>query len=451
VIITAGNVESDLGQAVINNTKFSQKLVKGYPLPIFVELKKYGSWLLYELDFLRPKDSEYNHDMTCILTETLSYTLPEILSLKCGHHAQLSRNSDLKGSDPSFGDGAFSPSPLPTWSTIAETCSRFLPLAKPINFPRRPLWPSLATHVKSLANACPCDTCSPSFEPSRRRADCLRTEFYSRLAYLITDILAASLFEDPNSVQVITSRDRPARLKISRVICETLQKDQDETIQTDNQVDAMDLWYWAQSLVGHYDRNMKILTSKRGQVMYPSFVDSLRIPKHGYLMLRVQRGAFRHEGQLTELVCPAESKPQQINNNETQTHDPLRASWHLTYEEKGYTAYRTMKYQGAIWRWDPAAVISSLPNVLVVRECHTSCEAKIGKGDEFTQLSNAPWEISERPDSRFVDMIPSGASDSTRALILSFIKDSRGVVRGDACWKCCLKTCRLNNINVLVL
>ncbi|KAH7145607.1 hypothetical protein B0J13DRAFT_607239 [Dactylonectria estremocensis] len=487
------------------------------PLRFMVGIEGYANWLLHDLGFQRYKDSDFNTRVKVMLLEVLSHAVPQILSMRCGKFGRLSQNRSSVRWVRTISDPVedFAVSPLPAMHTIAIACSKFLNLNKTTNFltlregETVSGLPLVLLHLQVLKDSCSCEDCCPS--PSQlhvSREWCLQEAFFRSLAFLILDILAFSLLDHPTSLRLFTSRNRLRGDGIIDEVSAVLQSGTDEEIDDEEiddeeiddeeiddeeidgeeidgeeidgegiykeRIEAIDILEWARSLVGHGDiddeyRNL-IMTSKRGQVIYPLLLETLRVESHGYLRLCVLPGTLRCDGLVYDIVSCPESDTTMREHHEhpdlshfievTEPKDLLptfEVLWSAETQDNEeielYLMMRDSKRPSFRIKSDPLLLLSHLSDTLLLDECPHNRQAKLSQPDRFCRYT-APWHdhYDANNSTSSVDVVAMASSDMLRIFALSCTNEPR-VLRGNACLDCCLRACRRvpSPIHVLIL
>jgi hypothetical protein len=435
----------------------SEKLWSG-----MVSIESYGKWLLHELDF-------FDDEKLRLLHEALGYTIPQALSMiKCSDFNSLGRSTN-PGRE--FGPiGKFLTdchiSPLPSISTITNTYARVFSLDGAPKFvsPKGHMLiadlPLVKLHLTSIKEICLCAQCHGY--TGSNPLSCQKEIFFKWLAHITMDILAFSLFDSPIStlVRLSTHRDMPNSVEgsIFHLI----------STGTVKKCDDVDLLSWARNMVGHVSNKEDmdiIMTSGRGQVVYPSLFETLLVEKQGYLKLSSLPGTLRVKDSTYRIVTsplddiepdddistnftsyPEVSVPLNLFKNlellwnlSIQDNDELHVMMKIRFKERNLSRIQL----------SPMQMIDNLKNKVILEKCSHNCRA--GVEDRFCSYS-APWDTHESSinSTSQVDIVAVDRADDLRALSLACSK-APSVLRRDACLACCLNLCRNTNIHVLIL
>ncbi|KAF4436753.1 hypothetical protein F53441_13187 [Fusarium austroafricanum] len=455
------------------------------PLRFMITAEGYAEWLLHDLGLKHYGDPKYNEKMMTTIVEAINGAIPQILSLICGDYERLCRESSSTRWARSSSDPAkdFFISPFPAMHTIETACNNFLNLhskgnkihfkALPTGFTISEL-PRVKLHLKSLEDNCACENCCQSpFQQYISNEWCLQTEFFRSLAFLILDLLAFSLLDHPSSLHLFASRDRSRGhgilLEMSDILESGTSEDADESY-----FDVMDVWDWARSLVGHGEIDDEyrslIMTSKRGQVIYPLLLETLRFERQGYLRLCVLPGTLRRDGLAYDVVSCLDLDTSRLDQHEHPQISPslevteakeifptLQVSWGVDTQDNKhielYLMVRDSNRPSFIMKANPLLLLSSPADTLLLSGCPHSRDAKLSRPDRFCRYA-APWHdhSSAYESTSDVEVIATAGSDMLRAFSLSCISGPK-VLRGNACIDCCLQVCRITpgSIHILIL
>ncbi|KAK2669990.1 hypothetical protein RAB80_014127 [Fusarium oxysporum f. sp. vasinfectum] len=456
------------------------------PLQFMIETEGYVEWLLHDLGLKRYGDPKSNKRMMRTIAQAIGVAIPQILSLRCGGYERLCQESNSTcwaqfSSDPA---GAFSISPFPAVHTIETACNSFLNLHSkeeairfqtlPAGFTAISQLPLVKAHLQTLENICACENCCQSpFQHHVSNEWCLQADFFRSLAFLILDLLAFSLLEHRTSLRLFTSRDRSGGDGMLAVVSDILESGISDEADA-SPIDAMNIWDWARSLVGHGDiddeHRSLIMTSKRGQVIYPLLLETFRFEHHGYLRLRVLPGTLRRDGLVYNVVSCPDMDMSKLDEHEhpqlspslevTEARDlplTLEVSWGIETQDNMhielYLVVRDSNRPSFMIKENPLLLLPSLADTLLLSECPHNRDAKLSRPDTFCRYA-APWHdhASAYGSHSDVDVIATANSDMLRAFSLSCISGPK-VLRGNACIDCCLQVCRITpgSIHILIL
>jgi hypothetical protein len=266
-----------------------------------VSVEEYGRWSLYELKF-----------DTGPAKEALLQALPFAIR----HIIQSLRFSKYRRFDPSLlgyrwieEQGREGPEldgdlvvlglvPFPEEHIVAQTMSRYL--SSPDVMTLRSLdglhiedLPVLKLHLKTLKETCLCAKCS-NLGPHKFRS-CGIDMFFTGFASICADILALSLFGCLGipllHLRSFPDGSAPFKQAIQSII----------TSGTFSYVKLSDLLHYTLELTGHEfpndprDPRLWVMSSFKGQVIYPTLYETLCYKKEGYLTLNSLPGLLRYK------------------------------------------------------------------------------------------------------------------------------------------------------------
>jgi len=436
-----------------------------------VTVESYRTWLLQELGF--------GEGMLRLLREALEHAIPLVLyKMECPRFARLGQDANSRpwlGSMHNSGDSCCL-SPLPNIHTIADTCTTFLGLKDSIRFVSTmdcilvAELPLVKLHLKALAEQCPCGEClrvsTRYTRPNPNGPWCAKEEFFRSLSFIIMDIFALTLFKSASPLLV--------RLSLARESGFALREEISNVIRTGDPgaFDDMELLEWARSMAGHTfdneDRSL-IMTSSKGQVIYPILLDTFHIKKQGYLELCCLPGVLRYNDDIYDVV----SHPD-LDTFDVQHHacdylpgfpqevcgplnlfKGLRVSWKISVRDNkeihaGLTLRSETNNPPAI-ELDPLALLQSLRDILLVESCPHDQRAPLMSEDRFTSYSS-PWDEHDEASGTTsrVDVVAVDGADDLRCFALAYSETS-AVLRRNSCIACCLNVCRHNDVHVLIL
>ncbi|KAI5460296.1 hypothetical protein BGZ63DRAFT_245176 [Mariannaea sp. PMI_226] len=393
--------------------------------------------------------------------------------------------------------------------------------------------PLVKAYLESLDKRCECKKCYQGPSQDKVRAyQCLRRGFFLSLAFIALDIIAYSLLDCPISLRVWKCRDRLRGMDIQKRIASILgpeEKDvrksksargsegQDESDGdseredesygdseqedesnsggewedesdgdrisengTDKEVDSqiievMDIYDWARSLVGHAhiddeDRSL-IMTSAKGQVVYPLIFEALRVETHGYLRLCVRPGVLRYNNSLYDVVsCPETLEYPELMQTYTypnltrfgkvtepkDLHPNFNVSWVAETQDNReielYMVMKDSKKPSFTVKRNPFDLLHHLSSTLLLQDCSHPGHTKLSEDRDCRYA--APWHDHSNANNSHssVDIIAIASSDLIRAFALCCTAEPK-VLRRTACLECSLRVCwRMPNpIHVLIL
>ncbi len=433
-----------------------------------VAVELYRAWLLPELGF--------GDGSLRLLPESLQYAIPQVLrKLKGGWFARLGqyvhpgrwpgRSNKWGAADP------YCPSPLPDIRSIAATCTAFLAFKDPIEFtmpddiiPIAEL-PLVARHLASLEQNCQCEHCFPDLDEDSIPEWCTKERFFRSLSFIIMDIFALSLFDSPSTLLLRLSVDRENGIGMEICISELIG------IGSCQDFDNLNIITWARNMVGHVleEQSRVIISSSKGQVIYPRVFDARHLENHGYLKLCCLPGVLRYQGETYDIVSypvlgieRLKNQPDPVTVREPVSR-PLNicrdfgSSWSISVRDNGELWAALLlhsKLDGSRWiEKDPLLLLENMANTLLVDGCPHDPRAELERADRFASYS-CPWEDHPTPPpgtSSQVSVVAVDGADDLRCIALACTGWVSAVLGRNSCLSCCLNVCRDNDIHVLIL
>lgn len=434
-----------------------------------VTVESYYPWLFQQLGF-------EGDAMFRLLRQALEHAIPQVLStMKCGRFTRLGQTTiseQLLGSIDNSIDTCYL-SPLPNIHTIAKIYAKALALNGPVHFVALKEGmliadlPLVSRHLKSLMEKCRCEQCCESTqryaEPTSNRDFCYQKSFFRSLGFIIAEIFVLSLFESSAPLLVRLSLERQGGMP-------ALDNNISNVIKTGNSYNFDDegLFEWARSMVGHVfdsdDRSL-LMTSGKGQVIYPVLFDTFYIEKQGYLRLYCLPGTLRYENDTYNVV----SSPDDIEDERTTYPNPpsypkvsrplnlfkdFLLSWKITIQENKELHIKLMICSNSnisfVVETDPLVIFLSLRNTLLLERCPHNRHAQLTTADRFSSYISPWYQKNEASDSTSqVGVVPVDGADGLRCFAISCQGPS--VLRRNSCLQCCLNLCRDTDVQSLIL
>ncbi|CZR62777.1 uncharacterized protein PAC_12674 [Phialocephala subalpina] len=433
-----------------------------------VTVESYYPWLFQKLGF--ESDAMFR-----LLRQALEHAIPQVLSaMKCGRFARLGQTTiseHLLGSINNSMDTCYL-SPLPNIKTVAQTYAKALALNGPVHFVTLEQGmliadlPLVSHHLELLMEKCPCEQCCYSTqryaEPTSNKDFCYKENFFRSLGFIIAEIFVLSLFESSAPLLVRLSLERGSTRELDHCVS--------NVIKTGNShdFDDMELLEWARSMVGHMfddeDRNL-LMTSGKGQVIYPIVFDTFYIEKQGYLKLYCLPGALRYQNDTYNVV----SSPDDIEDDKNtsvilpsypRVSRPLNLckdfglSWKITIQDNKELHIKLMMRSSSntsfVVETDPLVILLSLRDTLLLERCPHNRHAQLTTADHFSSYIS-PWcQDKEASDSTSqVGVVPVDGADDLRCFTVACQGPS--ILRRNSCLQCCLNLCRSTDIQILIL
>ncbi|KFY77278.1 hypothetical protein V499_03261 [Pseudogymnoascus sp. VKM F-103] len=449
-----------------------------------VTIDSYYPWLFQQLGF--------NGDaMFRLLRQALEHAIPQVLlAMRCGKFTYLGQRTTsqhLLGAIDNSMDTCYL-SPLPNTDIIALTYARALAINGPVTFInlRQGMLiadlPLVSRHLQSLMEKCLCNQCCESTQrharPTSNKDFCSREDFFRSLGFIIVELLVLSLFESSTPILVRLSLERNGGVP---VLDGTVAK----VIKTGESFpfNDMHLLDWARSMVGHMFDNEErslIMTSGKGQVVYPVIFDTFYVEKQGYLKLYCLPGALRYQNDTYNVVSsPEDIKDDETDNDEIDNDEimddeatypnlpsfpavskPLNLlkdlilSWKVTIRENKELQIKLMIRSktdtSLVAETDPLLILTSLSNTLLLERCPHHHSAQLISADQFSSYISL-WDLVEGAlgSTSHVGVVPVDGADDLRCFAIAYLKSL--ILRRGSCLQCCLNLCRDTGVPFLVL
>lgn len=335
-------------------------------------------------------------------------------------------------------------------------------------------FPVTSAYLEGIPKSCHCSQCASGSPDSTASSSCLefcdKDTFFYRLATVICDILALSLYHysDGLHVQIPIPQHSDRRNELLAGVQHILRSG--ETVD----VSFTSLLDWALSLAGHSVSNPVkkldwVMSSASGQVVWPTVYDTNSIDKYGYLGLTWRRGELRYKdevyglvqgddrGKIADALIDSFSEPVESPLNLVSD---LRVAWQVKLGDGGLRA--GMRLEGMDGRYrvsnlSPTLLLANFASALIVESCSHPSDAPLARADTFcafTGPGNPTYPASTTTGETWMKtgvVAVDGAND------LRFFSIGCGrvqvpiVIRQSACLSCCLDVCRRTGFPVLVL
>jgi hypothetical protein len=442
-----------------------------------VSLKTYGTWLLHEFGFADKPGRR-------LLCQLFQYAVPQILpNMKCGKFGRLGRNSNLveefSASDPL---DSYRPITLPDIRKLSSLYSIITGENEPQKFTMLKDGeliedlPLIKRHMDRLKKKCRCGQCrgKDRIFPSKSKT-CRVNELYSIFSTILINVFALSLFDSHESLFIRPSHDRHNGYQLRDTVCNLLWTGDAQEFDDEHLLD------WARAMIGHVfdneDRGL-VVTSGRGQVVYPLVYEANHIERVGYLCLLNFCGVLKYDGDAYNVVASlydfasdvsdvsdasdvSDEQEEYIyeSNQKSGILQPINLyrnaslSWKIATLENGeIQADFLVRVQGSNFTAtrNPDFFLTSVKDTLFYESCPHDSRVKLEKADRFT-TNQSPWqEKAAKTSKSFVNIIAVDGSEGLRCFALANANDTV-VLRRHACLRCCLDMCRDNGVRDLIL
>ncbi|TVY27942.1 hypothetical protein LHYA1_G003509 [Lachnellula hyalina] len=439
-----------------------------HPMSGMVTVDTYYPWLFQQLGFT-------GDTMFRLLRQTLEHAIPQVLSaMRCGRFTRLGQTTTsehLLGSIDNSVNTCYL-SPLPNMNIIAQVYAKALALDGPVHFITLQQGmliadlPLVSRHLESLMEKCYCEECCESTqryaEPVSNKGFCYKKSFFRSIGFIIAEIFVLSLFESSTPVLVRLSLDRQQGLP-------ALDNNFAQVIKSGNsqKFDDMDLIDWARSMVGHvFDDEAPglLLTSGKGQVIYPVVLDTFYVEKQGYLKLYCLPGLLRYQNEIYSVVSSVDGENAEYPHSNLPAYPkvfrPLNLfkefmlSWKISIKENKELCIKLMMCSSSDTSFrvetDPLLILLYLRDTLLLERCPHNLQAQLTDADRFSSYTSPWYQDEEASDAASqVSVVPVDGADDLRCFAIACQGSS--VMRRNSCLQCSLNLCRNADVHSLIL
>jgi hypothetical protein len=223
--------------------------------------------------------------------------------------------------------------------------------------------------------------------------------------------------------------------------------------------------HWARRFGDHTpgDPPSSIVTSGKGQVIYPILFETSQIERQGSLKLYCLPGSLKHQGEAYDSVVSNGVLPTSTQHYTVTLPEPVTGpincfrnpttSWKISVQDNGSLLARIIwdiEYL-AYCEINPLAILMQLKSTLLVENCGHSSRAQLPSPNQDASFI-VPWKHGERSvDS--VNVVPVDGADDVRCFAVGweYMQGRPVVLRGNSCLACCLEVCRATGIRCLIL
>lgn len=432
-------------------------------------IESYGQWLLHEYGFADVASRQ-------LLSQLLQYAIPQILPrMTCGEFGRLGDNSPLFSNyfvpDPLE---LRRPTALPHMRILRKICNiitgySILPKFRTRQEAELVIRDYLLAkrRIDDIDQGCRCaDCCGRDRNSTSESEPCVMEEFYLNLSTILVDIFALSLFEAPELLMVRPRHDRHNAKQLRDTVFDVLRNGEPR------EFDDGHLLQWARAMVGHVfddkDRRL-IVTSGRGQVVYPSMYES-DIERVGYLRLSHFYGVLKYNRDVYNVVASPDNEASDISedqkryiyeNNQnpeilqpTNLYRKVKISWEVVTQDYGEIQANFLVHiqdRNFTARRNSSLLITALKDTLFYDFCEHDSQSMLEEVDRFT-TNQPPWSdvVAENDENPRVNIIAVDYSEELRRLALVYA-NGPVVLRRYACLRCCLDLCRHTSARRLIL
>lgn len=317
--------------------------------------------------------------------------------------------------------------------------------------------PLVREHLHEIAKGCTCNGCwKRVMEPHRTddsasTCDMIKDEFLRDISYYAAIILTLSLFESPETllVSVPLIETQQQLLKVVQHI----MKSGEPTSCTIKEILAL-----ARRLVGHKDLEDDeswVITSYKGQAVYPRVYETGDICQPGYLVLRWAPGLLFFDGEVYDRGIG----PPYLSSNGYET-DPLSmqplppVTEPLNLLPKMKMEWKVVRHDGYLEVYPACgnhvgkalAILFNLSRALILGGCPHDSASPLEKPDLLSRY-RSPTKAGRRSvTEEQIGVVAVDGDAGLRMFALSgpgqiYPKDTF-VIRNNACLQCCLDLCR---------
>ncbi len=445
-----------------------------------VFISEYGHWLTRELD-LGPQHSG-------LLAEVLPYALREILlRLRTSQYGKWESDKEpsryFKSDVPRSSSSGYMrldfiplvATPFGSDAAVGEVLSQVLGVSGltilkylPAGIPFRDL-PAVKSHLEELRKACTCGRCCESgrdLMTTYKR--CLRDQIFYIIARLVQDILCISLFDSPNSL--LLSLDQQLGIRDSFLSSIYLILTEDGMVLCTIGC----IFRCALALIGHEnvqsERPLSIISSAKGQVIYPKLFRTNVFSSRGYMALSWGPGRLHFQDKIyqqgverisswTNRALLFEVEPVSTPLNLFPNH---QLAWQVIAREGYLEIEMTCQdkcSKESLVRVHAEIVLKNISEALILEECGHLPDTPLGTLPENYPVSlvpTAPTETfhwlpqGEKPGKPIISCVAVAEDDGLRMVALGCQAVSI-VIRGRACLACAVDVCRTSTFPVLIL
>lgn len=316
-------------------------------------------------------------------------------------------------------------------------------------------------YVALLERECRCDICHPHASGLDDRI-CNKGGFYKKLSWIVADVLALSLVDCPDLLQVSNNVNHgywhgdSFLERVTRVLRN----------KSDTDIGVPDLLNRAMKVLGHDVNRIKrrewVASSSKGQAVWPTIYETHSYGMGGYLSLSWHPGLLRHKGETYNLAHWSQSsilgsdRITGICKDKVQSPCNLcpgmELDWMVSTGEDsldvalsvrcGLNEYHSIGLE-------PARVLTNLAKALLVEDCPHNPTSELDFSDTRLKFSGPLYPCDP---SAGISVVAVDGDDGLRFIALSTLNNEYPVVlRKRACLACCLEICQKTGSPVVVL
>ena len=340
--------------------------------------------------------------------------------------------------------------------------------------------PSVESHIRLLQAECICSECLRAKDEDQEIPDhpnyCRVDSFFCNIARFVADILALSLFQNPDSLLVRYRHYRSPDLAFAQAIVRIIMT------RGRSHCSYVDILHHALQLVGHIFRPDEplptwIMSCYKGQAVYPSIFDTLRISKRGYLSLNWLPGCLQYKGETYPRVeanyppPPPASKRQAYTEKVSKPRNlepNLKTAWSISIGDEVLIPRLELRNeydeQSSSWmRYaNLHAIFPFLASALLLENCPHDPNSELDTPDLLCHYTGLLCEtgsaladadgVHEEGKTKTISVVAVDGVDDLRLFaVCQYGFNPPLIIRGGACLQCCIDVCRRANASFIVL
>ena len=326
--------------------------------------------------------------------------------------------------------------------------------------------PVVESCIKDLRRNCRCTSCYYN-----RLSKCEkdhRALFVGVISHFIAHTLALSLFDFLEALLIHLSSEHCEFPNFKNAITSILTQGRSEPVVCP----AMDILQVALSLVGHnvedgISSQQWVISSFKGQVVYPKIFETQCFEKRGYLMISWAAGLLRYEGESYSQGVSERSStliPDTLIHHDSETVNILRnlvpdqkLVWKVSRGDN--ILYVNMGIQDTInglrhMSKNPLWVLLNLAHSFILKICPHPSDSPLAKSYRLQYTGPlSPYKIDLCDNRIHPHMISAAAvegNDGLRMLCLTYSYPAPCVIRKDACLTCCIDLCQRTGYSLII-
>ncbi|KAK4072452.1 hypothetical protein Trihar35433_4516 [Trichoderma harzianum] len=291
--------------------------------------------------------------------------------------------------------------------------------------------------IDDIDQDCQCaDCCGRDRNSTSESEPCVMEEFYLNFSTILVDIFALSLFKAPELLLVRPRHDRHNAKQLRDTVCDVLRNGEPR------EFDDGHLLQWARAMVGHVfddkDRRL-IVTSGRGQVVYPSVYESDRIERVGYLRLSHFYGVLKYDRDVYNVMASPDNEASDVSDDQkryiyennqnpeilqpTNLYRNVNVSWEVVTQDYGEIQANFLVHiqdRNFTARRNSSLLITALKDTFFYEDCLHDRQSMLEEADRFI-TNQPPWHegVAENDENPRVNIIAVDGSEELRHFALA--------------------------------